>query len=286
MATATASIAPYNGTLATMRAFAQFISDNIQAFGMVKTADTGQTAASALPIGSGSLVVAGYEVFRFNDALQSTAPIYVKIEYGTYTTTIPCIWVTIGTSTDGAGNITGVIGPRTIFSSTAAASATPYASFISGGPNGFRVAFYTGAQNVGYILIFSVERTKDAAGVDTADGCYFQGNSYVGWACMYVPFTGSIRAQQVYPLVPVTFGTLSLADGSNVGMVPIHPMGKRGPGNALSNLLVYYQPDTAAQVPVTVVYNGGSHVYVPLGVSPGATYLTNWVSYGFALLYE
>jgi hypothetical protein len=56
----------------------------------------------------GTNTEAGYEVYHLNDALHSTAPVYIRIGYGTQATaTHPRIQVTIGTSTDGSGVLGG-----------------------------------------------------------------------------------------------------------------------------------------------------------------------------------
>lgn len=284
MATATASLAPYTATAATIQANAGFISNNIIAFGMVKTADTGQTLPASLPAFGTTNAFAGYEIFRFNDALQSTAPVYVKIEYG-------CgpiangfgVGITVGSSTDGAGNITGVKSTRLICGCLAA-TATPYTSFISGGPNGFRIALSVGSQTASYFSVCNIERSKDANGVDTGEGVIIQG--YPNWSCQFLPFTGTIRAPQFYPVIPVPQGTASLADGANIGLVPILPFGQTGtvyPGNGL---MTYYQPDLTALNAISVTIHGSNHTYMPLGVCVIAANFSYWPSFSYAMLYE
>jgi hypothetical protein len=53
-----------------------------------------------------------YAVYRMADALQATAPIFMRITYGSGNfgtgTPVPAFWVTLGTGSNGAGVITGI----------------------------------------------------------------------------------------------------------------------------------------------------------------------------------
>lgn len=76
--------------------------------GLTQTADTGQMAVpcttNAPSAGSQS---AGYYVFRFNDALQATLPIFFKLEFGAATNAnYPAMAITPGTGSNGTGTIT------------------------------------------------------------------------------------------------------------------------------------------------------------------------------------
>ena len=111
----------------TSAAVALWIEDLRQAIlevGLVQTADTGQFNAATFTTtdpGTNSTAanamadVDAYMVFRFNDALQATHPIFIRISIirgvGTSSTGhTPTSRIYVGTSTDGAGNITGVTG--------------------------------------------------------------------------------------------------------------------------------------------------------------------------------
>jgi hypothetical protein len=74
--------------------------------GVTQTADTGQInpATATIPAATGS---AGYVIGRFNDALQSTAPIFFKLEFGAGpNTNDPAMYLTVGTGSNGSGTIT------------------------------------------------------------------------------------------------------------------------------------------------------------------------------------
>lgn len=90
--------------------------------GLTQSADTGQMAVpcvTALPAAS---TVGGFYMFQFNDALQATSPVFIKMEFGqgstTTTTGTPLIIITVGSSTNGAGTITGTLLARSSQSQT------------------------------------------------------------------------------------------------------------------------------------------------------------------------
>lgn len=88
--------------------------------GLTQTTDTGQGSTVSGSTGgcnfSGTLALATasvYYVFKFNDTLQATAPIFIKLEFGNgNAANAPGIWITVGTGSNGAGTITGTVMTR------------------------------------------------------------------------------------------------------------------------------------------------------------------------------
>jgi hypothetical protein len=168
MATHTSST--LDGSMATdaeFRAKGTFIHD-VFALGWVQTSDTGQINLASVAKPGTSNTSAGYEIWRMADTLQGTAPVYLKIEYGTASASAAlfAIWVTIGSGSDGAGNITGTVFSRTQAQESSANISTSD-SFGSADTN--RVCFALLA-TLATAFWFSCERTKDANGDDTDDG--------------------------------------------------------------------------------------------------------------------
>lgn len=92
---------------ATFREWGLEFNTKLAAAGLVQTADTGQINWTTV-LRPGAGVDAGYEVWRFNDALQATAPIFFRIAYGTFgDATAPRMRFTVGTGSNGSGTITG-----------------------------------------------------------------------------------------------------------------------------------------------------------------------------------
>src|SRR3954454_12687471 len=86
---------------ATFRTWGSGVAAQIAAMGLVQTSDTGQinwTTVTRLAINTS----AGYEVWRFNDALQSTKPVFIRLDYGIAgVADRPRIIARVGTATDG-----------------------------------------------------------------------------------------------------------------------------------------------------------------------------------------
>jgi hypothetical protein len=187
------------------------LSTALSAVGLVQTADTGQINWTTVTR-PGTNTAAGYEVYRFDDDLQGTAPIYFKLEYGTASTaTIPQLWFTVGTGSDGAGSITGSVVARTICALTPSvpSAAVPYPSYICYVGGHLSVCCKTGAgasgNNSG--MFFHIGRTTDDAGSDTADGlvAYYKvaGNTYHAQQCrLFASGSTTTLAAGTFCLVP------------------------------------------------------------------------------------
>lgn len=115
----------------------------------------------------------GYAIFRMDDALQATSPVFMRIDFGSSAAAAtPGIWITIGTGSDGAGTITtirfngGAVATPTV--AAAANSATASNSYGSADKNRVQAALFV--QTTARGLVFSIERSKDSTGADTGDG--------------------------------------------------------------------------------------------------------------------
>lgn len=73
-----------------------------------RTNDTGQVVWTAVTTPPASSAVRDFEVFQFSDDLQATAPIFVRVDY-MFSTSSPLMRITVGTTTDGAGTLGGVL---------------------------------------------------------------------------------------------------------------------------------------------------------------------------------
>lgn len=174
MATSVQSSTWTNDTDADFRAWGSAVSSGIAAVGLVKVPDAGTVnwLTAVAPTGNGMSVA--FEIWRFDDALQPTHPVFIKIEYGSLARSSPCMWITVGRGTDGAGQLTGILAPRrqcqgsTTTSSNSSSSIEPiYCS--SDGSNICVVARNTGTTSVRSPVIL-VDRSRDAAGNATAAG--------------------------------------------------------------------------------------------------------------------
>src|SRR4051812_43985318 len=87
------------GSDALFRSWGSGLSAQFAAMGLVKTADTGQIDWSTITTPVASSQKMGYEIWRFNDALQATKPVFIRIDFGSSIggSTIPGLWSWIGT---------------------------------------------------------------------------------------------------------------------------------------------------------------------------------------------
>ena len=287
MTTANVNIMADQNTDANFRSGGSAFSAQLAAMGLIQTADTGQINWTTVTRSQTADVSAGYEIWRFNDSLQATVPIYIKVEYrcGNGTANRWAIWLTIGFSTDGAGNITGTqkVGPwRTQLSS----DGTLYGStacLFSGANNRIAVAMFPNVAGPTASMFFSIERSKDAAGADTADGVIIliaTGggiSSPQGRFSQYLPFAGGVPNSE-YRWPAILTNNASSGFGTTLHMgIPIPLAGSmKNPG---LGALVYTTGDYASMAEVTLSVYSSNHIYKTLG--------NNWnsvVGSGFANL--
>jgi hypothetical protein len=163
MATQTLSLPAYLSGDADFRTWGKGVSDAIAATGLVKSADTGQIdwTTVARPAANG---VAGYEIWKFTDAMQATLPVFIKLEYGVGAAADrPQVAVTVGTGTNGAGAINGQANTRNqLLSANSKANGDKLATYISGNGRGLAVCTNLDPTTSGFSQGVIVGRTVDA----------------------------------------------------------------------------------------------------------------------------
>lgn len=141
---------------ADFQAWASELFDELIAAGLEQTADTGQLSTPVSAARPGSNTSAGYWMFRFDDSLQGSAPVFIRIEVGTGSSaTVPRIMASVGTGTNGSGTISGAIFAvsQITVNSTATSAVTPYTTYINHDEGHFSLIFKssaTGAGTAGY----------------------------------------------------------------------------------------------------------------------------------------
>ena len=167
-------------TDAIFRTWGKGLSDAIQAVGLVKTADTGQIDWLTVLAPTTPSQIRGYEIFRFNDALQATSPIFIKISYGSggygvSATSCPYIKTAVGKGSDGSGNLTDILHIERDTYTNGSSNSTDYASYVSSGDGSMLVFTLWPMSPIdthGYRFV--LERSRDAIGLPTglATMCY------------------------------------------------------------------------------------------------------------------
>ena len=136
--------------------------------GFVRTSDTGQIDPTTV-LRPATNTMSGYDIWRFNDAAQATHPIFFKVEYGMATAFgRMSFYVTVGTGSDGAGNITGIRIPRTNF--TTQTGSVIGSVWVAGGEGYLTSGLFIHASNPsGPAVMWMIERVRLPNGaVDTS----------------------------------------------------------------------------------------------------------------------
>lgn len=161
---------------ATFRAWGSDLSARFATAGLVQTTETGQINWVTVTR-PGAIAFAGYEIWRFDDTLQATSPVFIKIEYGTANnTTVPALRITVSSGTNGAGTSTGLVTTATVaYTSTtliANANITNFPSYLCATAGFAGLAFKIGAASASSLTLigFTVQRTVDNTGAPTATG--------------------------------------------------------------------------------------------------------------------
>jgi hypothetical protein len=142
------------------------------------------TAQAAVPASTATI----YEVWVSTDALSSTVPMYLKLEYGQGSTANTILFaLTAGTGSNGSGTLTGNVTSRYPHTPNTS-SATPGESDLCGASGRLSIMMFRPVSN-SLPFFFGVERSHDATGADT--------DAY--WVIYLSFITGATRAltQQV-----------------------------------------------------------------------------------------
>lgn len=174
MSTRVSSLVWNNGSVGAFRIWAQEIHDAITAAGWVQTADTGQVTIASMALPGTTSTAAGYLIYRMADSLQASYPCYLKVEPASSAsaTARPGLFLTVGTGTDGAGTLTGIVGTRTHLTTSVTETATQ--QHYSSGSTG-RFAMFSGmtgssASASNTFWYWSVHRFFDENGDPSGDG--------------------------------------------------------------------------------------------------------------------
>ena len=122
----------------------------------------------------------GFEVYRLNDSLQSTAPLFFKFEYGSAPSSaqLPAIKLTIGKSVDGSGSVSNVLQSAiNVLSGNNSASALSNCYISNGDGSGFVFSMQPDiSSTIGGFCC--VERSRNSQGQPTANALVLSFQTY------------------------------------------------------------------------------------------------------------
>lgn len=269
--------------------------------GWVRTSDTGQTDLASMPAASVVNTVCGFQIWRMNDSLQATAPVFVKFEFGSGTGLGQAsLWVTIGTGTDGAGAITGIIQSQTRISPTYSADPSSLgASVFYGSGETNRLVFLARgtvtSNNYIQRIFLSIERTHASDGSDSNNGLMLFGESSTGSTT-----TNVVANVHVYRVV--SFGEVQAPTsttigaycpsgstwaygGNYIGVCPV-VFFQGAPINPSKNMLVYLNGDITYLSQTVISCYGTELNWLPLGTSLISTVASSNANSSFLIRWD
>lgn len=209
---------------AEFRALYTELEDKLQFAGLVKVTATGQINLATVTRPTTVNTSAGFSIFRFNDSMQVTAPIFLKFEYGTLGTLgRPKIDVAIGTTHDGAGTLGGVLLSSTTIAVDADTVAGNFPSYLTVADGflglGWKLGVYPFGGATGILFLY---RSTNSSALPNANGVQMYTSNSIGsndLRVRYADFAGNGVnslgfAQNTFSLNPHNIGT---APGSAVG---------------------------------------------------------------------
>lgn len=289
---------------ANFRNWGSETSDLWQDVGLTKTADTGQIDWSTVVRGATADVFLGYEIFTLDiDTQHSTFPLYIRVDYGVGSGGVDRakLGVQVGSGTNGAGTLTGVLGTQRIITASATDTATRE-NYCSAGDGYFAWVggWEAGSGSTTHLrnTMIIIERLRDNAGDPTADGIYtfFAGiESGLGTR----GYTQIIRSTDTITAYASSAGTLRIGAnvpnqsgsfGSDLYLFTHHPADRALYNPCLSNLF-YYHSDFTAGINFDIDMYGTTQTYKPLGRNATATGSFSNIAFGhtnsgIALLWE
>ena len=150
-----------NQTGDIFRAWGSALSAQIGSM-LTRVPQTGDINWNTVALPTTGTYAAGGEIYRFNDSLQSTKPIFILFEYGAAANDGILMRVTIGKSTDGVGRIVDqLFAPTVVFGFGSAATGVE-SCYVSAGSTWFALSLApVSTARGGYLAI---ERSTDGSG--------------------------------------------------------------------------------------------------------------------------
>lgn len=218
---------------AGFRQWAQGIHDAIVGAGLIQTADTGQIDFTTVTRPTNAY--AGVALYRFNDSLQATRPIFLQVSYGTGSpNSVPKVALSVGTGTTGAGALTGATAIP--FNSPTSTGGQNGPVFASHGEGSFALNHTPTPGTVTGGVTIVVDRIRDENGAIPDDGVIALSYSgTVGGLTLYL-WNGGVVQNSSSTSGP-TMGTLPglTKVGTDILVLPIwYPRGRAYFGKCVS----------------------------------------------------
>lgn len=255
------------------RTWGSGVSNLFTTCGLTKASDTGQIDWTTVTRPAPG-VIAGYEIWRLNDTFQASAPLFIKIEYGTSPDGTPYGWsiVHFGEGSNGSGSLTGAQKVNQQFFRLNGGG-TSMDVWMNYNPTLGYFAFGT-SNGINFQLsgghsTYSFERLRNADGTPSGRGfafvyCPNSGNP------LYSTFTPGAMTAEGGPSIPAfwpwQFAGCASAGGTFVaGLTPCTGNGTFGPLEKTIGFLVCgYSDFSSGSVFQVTRWDGRLHTYLAL----------------------
>lgn len=222
MANSIFGIIPNQSTDADFRAWGSTLSAQLSTL-LTRVTTTGDINWTTVTKPVSASTYQGFEVYRFNDAAQSTHPIFLKFEYGSGGggANYPGMRLTIAKNCAADGVLSNIIFPAAvIFSSASPSISTSSNCYLSSHSSGFALALCPAYLLSACILL--VERAIDSNGVVNGEGLYVGFKSNCGSPSynnhFYISYSAStlnsVVNKGIFPVPLDLSSDISLANGT------------------------------------------------------------------------
>lgn len=257
-------------SLANYKAFYQPLSTILNQ-ASPRTSDTGQVNWATISTESGT--VRDYEIFPMGGSLQATAPIYLRIDY--LGGSVGAVSLTVGTTTDGAGNLGGLTAAKVALNTYAMFTGDRYAwAACDGSYFTFMYQCTPLATGLDGTAFFVVERTRDGTGAPTGEGFHvwrwqrngsnattYQGGWFRSFAA---PFQTANPDYNFGVNVPDLANTNSAYQGNASKAFPVYTYSLPYARGASKALMFGFQNDFPRQRQITMDYYGEMQTWIPV----------------------
>jgi hypothetical protein len=300
------------GTDESFRLWTRFIHNAILSMSFVTIPTTDEIDFDTVSSPPSLNTYQGHRLYRFDDALQSTAPIYFRVDYGSAgAADRPNTRWTIGNShVDGQVEHTGSSG-ETFFtgSSPGTGSAYPYVRQYVGtsGVTSLQTCSISGDGTEGWLVmalwwgtttvdtLVGLERTKDANGNDDSRGVLvvLGGNQDTSTRRNYALIfnshsVGTLNTDEDEP-IPFTIGNNnpSQFSGTLGDIHTVSPIFHFGPDGVEQgkNFIIYQNSDFSDERELFVEIQGETHIYKTIDTNFQRELLRSWI-HEWAIRYE
>jgi len=284
---------PHNSTAANFRAWTNNVSAQFISAGWVRSGDTGNIDFTSVAAPTNPMDRMGYDIFKMQDTLQATAPIFVRVDYGAGFTSAnnPGMLFQVGSGTDGVGGLTGAVSAK--FPVFVANNSNASITYASGDTNRMCFAFWASGglgtpvsngntfstAHSPTVGLFSIERTKDASGNDTSDGAYIstrdpQSGSTVLFRQQYWNQKSGPGAIEDWGILYPTPNTTQMTS-LTMSVYPQFFVKGGAFCNPGMNILGWTVPTLREDTPVKIHMYGSDHFYMPIPVPWGGANITS-----------